>query len=315
MADPVQHLEKKRRPGELSTWGEAQAKLYETAKHGPDGRTFLDNHLYETLRAETINGKAIADIGAGAGPWSEYAHGLAADHVVCLDLNPAMVERAKARWADDIRPDNIEFMTGNAASLPLSDASQDVVLSINVGCNLPEVGNVFQRHFEEAYRVAKSGAEFVVTAPDSLTTVFTDGADPTLDDLQTKIDQLWDAELDHSVAGAKKIIASLEHCLRATFILDAAGKPIVITDANVDLVKPGDPIIRKIPGLAVDNNYHTAAEYRAAAEAAGWTIAEEHNESFPDETARTEHNSTKPDDQLGKEYVGKPPFLFMVLTK
>ncbi|MFA6474576.1 MAG: class I SAM-dependent methyltransferase [Patescibacteria group bacterium] len=314
MSDPKPH-EHRRIRGELSRWGEAEAKRYEAAKHGPDGRRFLDNNLYEVLDEAAIKDKVVADIGAGAGPWSEYAIKLGASHVTCLDLNPAMIARAREKWGEAGPPTNIDFVVANVANLPLDNDSQDVVMSINVGCNLPEVGDVFNKHFNEAYRVAKPGAMLVVTAPDSLNTVFTDGNEPNGESVQSEIDQLWERETDHTVGGAKKILSTLVHILRATFILDKTGKPIVITDKNSQLVKSGDPILRKIPGLVVDNNYHTAAEYRQAAQAAGWEIVSESNESFADETERTTHNEAGSTNKLGKEYIEHPPFIMLKLTK
>ena len=315
MTDPVRESEKKRAGGELSRWNEQQAKKYDAAKHGPDGRSFLDGHLYEELGEDVVRGKAVLDIGAGAGPWTEHVQKLGADQVICLDVNPAMIDRAKVRWADGVRPANVDFIVANCANLPLDNASQDIQLSINVGCNLPNVGSVFQRHFQESYRVAKPDGVLIVAAPDSLTTVFTDGEGPDAVTMQQTIDELWQASPDHGVAAAKRLLETLTHCLRATFILDATGKPILITEQNRDQVKLGDPILRKIPGLVVDNNYHTADEYREAAQAAGWTIAAEYNDSFSDETDRVAHNAAKPDDKLGAAYVGHPPFLMLKLVK
>src|SRR5207247_1959652 len=75
----------------------------------------------------------------------------------------------------------------SAAALPHPDASFDVGTSINIGCNLPT--GVFEAHFKEAHRVAKSEGTLIVTAPNSLTTVFTDGANS--EDIQSYIDEKW----------------------------------------------------------------------------------------------------------------------------
>lgn len=316
MTDPRNgEIEKKRAPGELSRWGEQLAHKYEAAKHGPDGRAFLDNHLYDILNEGVIRDREVLDIGAGAGPWTDYVQKLGASRVICLDVNPQMLDRAKQRWSEGQQPDNVKFVTANAANLPMDDASMDVQLSINVGCNLPTRGAVFENHFKEAHRVAKPGSMFVVTAPDSLTTVFTDGEGPDETTMQSEIDRLWEQSTDHSVAGAKRLLETFTHCHRATFILDGTNKPVLIKNDNANLVKSGDPILRKIPGLVVDNNYHTADEYREMAKDAGWTIVEEHSDSFADDTSRMQHNATKPEDKLGESYVGHAPFLLLKLAK
>ena len=319
MIERTEH-EARRGEGGLSHWTEQQARAYEAAKHGPDGRQFLDPFLVKALTIETVTGKAVLDIGAGVGAWSVVVHQLAAQHVVVLDLNPAMVDRARARFSNEDTapiPDNVECVVGNAANLPMADASQDLLLSINVGCNLPVVGNVFERHMTEAFRVAKPGAEFIVTAPNSLGTVFSDGHEPRPpEQVQAEIDATWEAASDRSVAAAKQLINQLTHYLRATFILEPdTNKPVLITESNKTLVKPGDPIIRKIPGLAVDNNYHTADEYVTAATEAGWQIESQQALSFADQIELDTYNASHTAATLGKEYIGKPPFLFLKLKK
>lgn len=65
MADPTPKRERRRGKGEASRWGEAEAKRYEAAKHGPDGRRFLDDHLYAALSeavVRNLNGKPITNL-------------------------------------------------------------------------------------------------------------------------------------------------------------------------------------------------------------------------------------------------------------
>lgn len=106
------------------------------------------------------------------------------------------------------------------------------------------------------------------------------------------------------------------YILRGTFILDAMNKPTLITPTNKDMVKPGDPILRKLPGLVVNNIFHTVEEYRKAAREAGWEVEKDTTASFADEQARSEYNATHDTkEQLGPEYVGHPPFLVLKLRK
>ena len=297
----------------MSQWGSDDAARYAVAKHGPDGARFLDPHLYGLLTREQLAGCDFLDLGAGTGPWSKYALDQGADRVTALELNPAMLAKAKellSREGD--LPTNVRLVEGNVASLPFRDQSADRLVSINVGCNLPD--GTFQRHFTEAHRVARTGGRFVVTAPDSLTVPFTTGSQSK--DIQTEVDERWILETDRSTQGAKCVIASLGSVLRATFVLDAAGKPTLVTEENIDQVHAGAPIIRRIPGLAVDNNYHTAEEYLDGAEQAGWIINAANRESFASDLERSIHNdSAGAGKELGPEYVGNPSFLVMDLER
>jgi len=290
-------------------WGEGEARRYEVAKHGPDGKQFLDPYLYKYLETQAIRDNDVIDIGSGTGPWAKYVKELGAKHVVVADLNMGMLRQAQTK--SELQKDGVLIEQADAGKLPHPDNCFGVELSINVGCNLPNL----QEHFKEAYRTAKEGGTMIVTAPDSLTTAFTDG-EISADEIQNVVDSLWERQTNKTAPSAKKVINSLEHVLRATFILDVDNKPILITESNKQLVKPGDPIIRRIPGLAVDNIYHTAQEYIEQAEDAGWNIEQQHEESFSSADALSNYNNGKETgDKLGPEYVGNPPFLVMKLTK
>lgn len=298
---------------DLSRWGADDAARYAAAKHGPDGARFLDPYLYNLLSREKLEARDVLDLGAGTGPWTKHALDNGADSVTALELNPAMLAKARELLANSgVLPVNVRLVEGNVASLPFEGESFDHLASINVGCNLPD--GTFQSHFAEAHRVARMGGRFVVTAPDSLTVPFTNGSQSG--DVQREVDDRWNLESDRSPQGAKRVISSLGSVLRATFVLDAAGKPVLITQENAERVSAGTPIIRRIPSLAVDNNFHTAEEYIAAAERAGWTINATNRDSFASETDRLAHNLKVGEDKaLGAEYVGNPSFLVMDLER
>lgn len=305
-------------PEEKSFWGKEEAEKYAVAKHGPDGRKFLDPYLYGALEGEAIQGKDVIDIGAGAGAWTKHINEKGSRSVVSADINWAMVSKAKADIGGSGElPQGIMPVQADATKLPFNDNQFDTAVSINVGCNLPE--EAFKNQFNEALRVVKKDGKFIVTAPISLLEVFskeeTEGLSPDL--IQEKIDNLWANQYEGGVKStAKEIIGSFEEILRGTFILDKEGKPILITKENRNLVKPGDPILRKLPGLVVENNYHTAEEYEEAAQAAGWKIESLKKESFSSEEERMDYNKSVPKgEQLGEAYVGNPPFLVMVLEK
>ncbi|MFA7277801.1 MAG: class I SAM-dependent methyltransferase [Candidatus Gracilibacteria bacterium] len=299
--------------GEASVWDAGAATRYAKAKHGPDGARFLDPHLFFLMDRTRLEGIDFLDLGAGAGPWSEHALAQGARTVTTLDSNDAMLEQARQRLSvgRDL-PSNVRLVRGSVADLVFGDKEFDSLASINVGCNLPD--GVFQRHFVEAKRVARLGGRFVVTAPDSLLLPFTslDGAR----DIQVEVDGQWRNEAIRDVSAVKRIIDSLRTVLRATFVLDENGKPVLVTEENADTVKEGTPIIRRIPGLVVDNNYHTAEAYLQAAERTGWTIHAAHRDSFASDDDRQSYNeSVDEDKKLGPEYVGNPSFLVMDLER
>lgn len=304
-----------RRSGsDLSFWGHSDVQRYEVAKHGPDGVRFLDPHLYRWMDKQNLVGHEFLDIGGGTGPWTEFAMDQGVNSATLLDLNPAMVDRARERLSvAGVISSDVRLDVGNAANLPYDNETFNRLVSINVGCNLPP--NVFRVHFKEAYRVAMKGGKFLVAAPDSLCVPFTNCLDPV--DVQRKIDKLWEsmfAERD-----PKKIIEKIKNLLRGTFVLDSIGKPVLVREAKKggkSFVSLGQPIIRRIPGLAVDNNFHTATECIDAARKAGWQIVAQHKETFASPEERRDFNKNKEEkDQLGPEYESRPAFLVMELEK
>jgi SAM-dependent methyltransferase len=302
---------------DVSTWSAAQAERYAQVGHGADGALFLDPHLRKALSAEVLRGKDVIDLGTGAGRFAGYALSNGAGNVIGVDINEAMVEQARRDLAGESGelPSNLRLEVGDVGSLTEVDsASQDVLMSILVGCNLP--AETFDAHFEEAMRIARPGATFIVAAPNSLAVPFTSKGSNR--DMQNDVDGLWEEENECDVIAAKRAISGLgNRVLRATFVLDPSdNRPVLVTYADFHGVEPGDPIIRKIPGLAVDNNWHVAQEYTDAAKAAGWGITNVEENCFNDADARANYNFKKPDDErLGHSYVGNPPFLLMTLKK
>lgn len=304
-----------RRIGDLSHWDSEAAARYTVAKHGPDGRAFLDPVLYALLNQTRLEGKKFFDIGAGAGPWTAHALEQGVAHATALDLNPAMVEQARLKLSTkEVLDPRVTLYTANAANIPfLHEGQFDSLASVNVGCNMASI--TLDRHLYEAHRVAAVDAPFIVAAPNSLLVPFTtaEGGPP----IQEFVDDAWARnQKEGSNKTPKQIIDELQYVLRATFILDKDGKPILITQENADRVESGDPVLRRIPGLVVDNNCHDVDEYMRSSEVAGWRIENLHEHSFEDEVERTTHN-TRADaaNQLGPEYVRNAPFLVLELKK
>ena len=286
-------------------WGGSESEKYDAAKHGPDGKKFLDPWLYRALSPDAIKDKITLDLGTGTGPWAKYLADNGAKKVLALDSNQAMLNKAKEKKLP------ATLLQADAGQLPIKDNTIEMETSINVGCNLPSL----DKHLKEAYRVCKEGGELIITAPDSLLQPFTNGKIQP-ENIQQVIDKLWAMEKEKTIKTAKATINKLEGVLRATFILETDNKPTLITKKNEKLMTPGKPIIRRIPGLVVDNVYHDYKEYILATKNAGWTITEEHRDSFSSQEELKTYNSTcQPDQQLGPEYINNPAFLVLKLTK
>lgn len=305
------------RTGEqVSRWNEGEAERYAKIGHGVDGEVFLDPHLRQALSSGQLKDKKVLDIGSGTGPWSKWAVECEAKTVVAVDINEAMLRKAKEGIIEKVRKE-LNMLRGSAEKLPIASAEVepgngfDVLMSINVGCNLGS--KAFAEHFKEAARVAKPGSRCIVTAPISLLEVFTTGEEVI--DVQQRVDEAW---TNRGEKTSKQMIAEIgEDVMRATFVLDQNGKPILVsTDKGTgDLVKVGQPVLRKIPGkLCVENNYHTPEEYFTSALEAGWEVEIAFTDTFVTEAVRTNYNKAK-GINLGKTYTHHPPFLVLELKK
>ncbi len=98
---------------------------------------------------------AILDVPVGTAVFTERKwKSLPNAHVTCLDYSEDMLEQAKKRLRGSTR---VTFVQGDVGSLPMADASFDVVLSMNGFHAFPDK----KRAFQETWRVLKSGGKLI----------------------------------------------------------------------------------------------------------------------------------------------------------
>jgi (2Fe-2S) ferredoxin/SAM-dependent methyltransferase len=106
--------------------------------------------------------RTLVDIGCGIGRMDEFV----APHVgqlIGVDVSGEMVQKATARLA---HLPNARFVEGDGYALPLPDASVDVVFSHIVLQHTPR--HVTQGYVREAFRVLRSGGDFVFQMPEAV---------------------------------------------------------------------------------------------------------------------------------------------------
>jgi arsenite methyltransferase len=105
-------------------------------------------------------GETVVDLGSGAGYDALLAAQMVGSegHVIGVDMTPAMNEKAQ-RNADLLGLTNIEFREGYLESLPLDDASVDVVISNGVINLCPDK----EAALAEAFRVLQPGGRMQIS--------------------------------------------------------------------------------------------------------------------------------------------------------
>ena len=108
-------------------------------------------------RAALRPGERVLDLGCGTGNAALLAAAQGA-RVTGVDPAPRLLEVARTRAASEGR--EVEFLPGDAASIPLDDATVDVVLSVFAVIFAPDAGAAA----EEMARVLASGGRIVLSA-------------------------------------------------------------------------------------------------------------------------------------------------------
>ena len=115
-------------------------------------------HLHRYLQAcELVSGQVVLDIASGEGYGSAILAGRAAK-VLGVDISEEAVTHARNRYVRD----NLEFLVGNCTSIPLPDASVDVVVSFET----IEHHDQHELMFQDIKRVLKPAGLLLISSPD-----------------------------------------------------------------------------------------------------------------------------------------------------
>ncbi|MEU5695202.1 class I SAM-dependent methyltransferase [Actinosynnema sp. NPDC020468] len=171
-------------------------------------------------------GAVVLEAGCGEG----YGAALIAEHatrVIALDYDELTAAHAHRAYP------NLAVLRGNLASLPLRDASVDVVANLQVIEHLWDQ----EGFLRECARVLRPGGRLLITTPNRIT--FSPGRDTPLNPFHTR--ELAPAELADLVTGSGldlELLAGLHHGPRLRELDAAFGGSII--DAQVRVVVEGD---------------------------------------------------------------------------
>ena len=152
----------------LPRWQERVARAFSRAAPRYDTLASAQRDIGETLwQTLPESAQHVLDLGCGTGYWTQRL----AEHypdaaITGLDLAPGMLAHAQAQYGDAIR-----WQQGDAAALPLDDASVDLVFSNLAIQWCPDIGAVMQ----ELARVLVPGGQARITTllPGTLSEVAT----------------------------------------------------------------------------------------------------------------------------------------------
>lgn len=116
-------------------------------------------HMHRYLVAARLcQGARVLDIACGEG-YGSFALSRTAASVIGVDISDEAVQHARAAYSD--RADNLQFVAGSAAAIPLGDASVDMVVSFET----IEHHDQHEAMVREIKRVLRPGGLVVISSP------------------------------------------------------------------------------------------------------------------------------------------------------
>lgn len=100
----------------------------------------------------------VLDIGSGLGGPSRYLASTFGSHVTGIDLSDSFVEAATFLAEKTGLTERVNYMQGNALSLPFESGSFDIAWTQHVAMNIADR----DRFYSEAYRVLKAGGRIAI---------------------------------------------------------------------------------------------------------------------------------------------------------
>lgn len=124
-----------------------------------DGTIALEHWHRYLLAKELVKGRDVLDIACGEG-YGSFAMSDVAKSVVGVDLDQQAVDHA----CDNYQRDNLSFLQGDCASIPLPDGCVDCVVSFET----LEHHDKHEEMLSEIKRVLRPGGIAVISTPDRL---------------------------------------------------------------------------------------------------------------------------------------------------
>ncbi len=118
--------------------------------------TFLHLHRY-ALTFDYIKDKDVIDIACGEG-YGSFLMSNYAKNVKGIDINNDVIENAKIKY----KKDNLDFLQGTVANIPLQDSSIDVIVSFETIEHI----TMHDEMMREIKRVLKPDGLLIISSPD-----------------------------------------------------------------------------------------------------------------------------------------------------